>query len=109
MTTAEQLTERLNSAALAAGRLAGYRVEGYTDQTDSYADYCGFTIASGPDEDLDRAYAWLVKAVKQLNEGKTARNGVSYYNELRTVTEYYGTPSERKVTFVCWARVSLGD
>jgi hypothetical protein len=111
----EELQNRLNNAATKAGLPAGYALEHYTDNTDGYADYIGYTV-EGPD--VARAQTWLCTAIREGRKGKgtptqARRAGpVTRYAEVRTVRSngwVNGTKVQKEVTFVCYLRFSLGD
>lgn len=108
----QELQDRLNAAATKAGLPAGYELASYTDNTDGYADYVGYTV-TGPD--VERAHKFLCAALKQSYKGlKPASSGTSRYAEVRTVRHTSCNHEEHdgegcETSFVCRARYSLGD
>lgn len=98
--TVQELQNRLNTAATLAGEAGVYALQHYTDQTDGYADYCGYVVTDGPD--VERAHKWLCAAVAEEHAKKTkpASPGTTRYAEVRTTG---------KVTYVCTGRYWIGD
>ena len=94
----KELEARLNAAATAAGLPAGYILSSFTDTSDGWADYVGYTV-EGPD--VERAHSWLCAALRKSYEGLPAtRSGHTRYAEVRT---------SRGVAFVCRGRFWIGD
>lgn len=110
----QELQNRLNAAATKAGLPAGYELASYTDNTDGYADYVGYTV-TGPD--VERAHKFLVTTVHNSRKGMKpapASSGVTRYAEVRTVRHTSCNHEEHdgegcETTFVCTHRFSLGD